>query len=319
MPKSLSEYIDWLEGRPQLLWPKPPVTSPLNASPFLKPLPEVRGVVWCIYGTLLNIHDGRLHHLHPQSLRNELALQKTIDEFNMWNSMSRKPGQPWEYMLQQYEKARDELQMVGTKNKGDVPEVDSVKLWFKLVDRLLRNEYSYDEAFYGEPDELALKVAFFFHSMLQGVATNANVTLTLQRLTNAGIRQGLLDDAQSFTLKSLMHQLQKDDPALRLGDVISSDLVALSFQLGIRKPSETLFAVSAEQFRRIGLEPRQVLYVSHRLHDDLAIARRFGFRTALYAGDAQSCRVEAADLKNQEIKPDRLLTDVSQIASILGV
>jgi FMN phosphatase YigB (HAD superfamily) len=319
MGKSLSEYIAWLDARPQLIWPKPPKAVPMNASPSVKPIEGIKAVSWCLYGTLLNIQGGRLFHIHPQAVRMQVALQKTIDEFNLWNSMSRKPGQPWEYFLQQYEKVVQEQQMVGTKRKGDVPEVDSVKLWFKLLDRLERNEYQYDRSFYGKLDDLALKVAFFFHSMLQGVALSENAGPTLQRLAQNGIRQGLLDDGQTFTLKQFQAALQKDDSGLSLGGVISPDCVTISHQFGIRKPSETLFGIAAEQYRRLGIEAKEVLYVSHRVADDLAIAKRFGFRTVLYAGDENSCQVEASDLRNPETKPERLMTDVSQVVEIVGV
>ncbi len=319
MGKSLAEYLTWVETRPGLIWPKPPTPVPLDADPFIKPIPEIRAVSWCVYGTLLQIHDGRLHHLHPQVLRMQVALQKTIEEFHMWNSMSRKPGQPWEYMLQQYSKLIDESRLVSTKRKGDAPEIDSAKLWHKLIDRLLKNEYEFDHSIYGDVDDLALKVAYFFHAMLQGVSATESAPAILQRVTQAGLKQGLIDDGQAFTFIQLQHALQKLDPTTALGGLINADLVAISYRFGIRKPSPSLYAVAAEQYRNAGIEPSHVLYVSHRLHDDLAIARKFGFRTALYAGDEKVCQVDASDLRDPEIKPDRLLTDLGQVAEVIGI
>ena len=40
---------------------------------------------------------------HPQKLIMDVALDKTVQEYKMWGSMSRKPGQPSEYMGQIYE------------------------------------------------------------------------------------------------------------------------------------------------------------------------------------------------------------------------
>jgi FMN phosphatase YigB (HAD superfamily) len=318
MAKSLAEYLTWVETRPGLIWPKVPAPVPLDADPFIKPLPEIRAVSWCIYGTLLQIHDGRLHHVHPQVLRMQVALQKTIEEFNMWNSMSRKPGQPWEYMLQQYTKLIEEGRLAGTKRKGDAPEIDSAKVWFKLIDRLLKNEYEFDRAIYGDSDDLALKVAYFFHAMLQAVAASENAPAILQRISQAGMKQGLIDDGQAFTFAQLQHALQHVDSNAALSGLINSNLVAISYRFGVRKPSPSLFAVAAEQYRNAGIEPAQVLYVSHRLHDDLAVAKKAGFRTALYAGDEKVCEVTGDDLRNPAIKPDRLLTDLAQVAEIVG-
>jgi FMN phosphatase YigB (HAD superfamily) len=138
-------------------------------------------------------------------------------------------------------------------------------------------------------------------------------------MTQAGLKQGLIDDGQSFTFAQLQHELQKVDPGLSLSASLNSDLVALSYRFGIRKPSPSLFAVAAEQYRNAGIDPGQVLYVSHRLHDDLAVARRAGFRTALFAGDEKVCQVTGEDLHNPDIKPDRLVTELSQVADIVGV
>jgi phosphoglycolate phosphatase-like HAD superfamily hydrolase len=318
MAKSLSEYIAWLDERPQLKWPAPPECVPVDATPSIRPIEGVRGVSWSLYGTLLRVHGGRLFHVHPQSLRMEIALQKTIEEFNMWNSMSRKPGQPWEYMLQQYEKVVEEMGMAATKRKGDATEVDSSRVWFKLIDRLLRNEYEYDRDLYGDHEALAGKVAFFFHSMLQGAGLFPNAAETLQRLSGAGIRQGLLDDAQAFSLKQLHRALQSAEPPLTLSGAISPECTALSYQFGIRKPSSTLYAIAVEQYNRIGIEPQEVLYVSNRLRDDLAIARQHGFRTALFVGDDRSCDVDPAELRDPATRPDRLITDLAQVPAIVG-
>src|SRR5262245_25666433 len=104
MPRTLLEYADGLDER-GLLWPAPPDPAPARATPYLARMPEVRAVTWGLYGTLLATLDaGRLVSIVREALRMEVALEKTIHEFNMWNSMSRKPGAPWEYMLQQYQR-----------------------------------------------------------------------------------------------------------------------------------------------------------------------------------------------------------------------
>lgn len=321
MPKSLQEYLAWLDQRSELIWPRPPAPKPLKATPFLKPLPGIRAVVWSVYGTLLRIDGGRLQHLHPQALRMQIALEKTIEEFNMWQSMSRKPGAPWEYMLQQYKRVIDEQRLKPTSNRGrgDQREIDSTVIWAKLIDRLIRNEYQYDTGFYGELGDFAEKVAYFFHANLQGVAATENAVDALRQVMNAGLRQGIIDDGQSFTTAQLLRALQQQAPVHSLSELISASAVAISSDLQVRKPSPSLFAAGFAPLVRQGIEPHTILYISHRLGDDLAIARQSGVRTALYAADAVCCQVEPAQLKDPELKPDRLLTDLRQIRQILDV
>ena len=319
MAKTIAEYLDWLDERSELLWPRPPRIKPLKATPYLESLPGIKGVLWANYGTLLRIDMGRLLHLHPQEIRMQVALEKTITEFNMWYSMSRKPGQPWEYMLQQYRKVVEDAQMVATKKKGDSPEINSSKVWGTLIERLIRNEYSYDTDLYGPEEELADKVAYFFHANLQGVEASEDACETLQRLMNAGIPSGVVDDGQVFTLPQLHRALRQQAPLPSLTDAIAPDLTLLSFQVGLRKPSPSFFqrAVAAVESR--GWKPENVLYVTHRLKDDLAAAKSVGFRTALFVADKNSCEVKGSDVRQPEFKPDRLFTRIRQVIDVLEI
>src|SRR3954471_19320712 len=108
MPLTLEQYATYLDTRRDLPWPAPPQPTPVKARPHLVRLPGVRAVMWNVYGTLLAIPGGELLFEHPQPFVMSLALDKTIQEFKMWASMSRKPGQPSEYMLTVYKQLLSE-------------------------------------------------------------------------------------------------------------------------------------------------------------------------------------------------------------------
>ena len=318
MAKSLSEYIDSLDERTNLIFPKAPRPRPIQATPAIKPLAGTRLVLWSVYGTLLSIDSGRLLHQHPQELRMQIALQKTIEEFKMWFSMSRKPGQPWEYMLKQYTGLAEELRLAATRHKGDVRETNSVELWAKLIERLQRNEYSWDESDYGGLESFAVKVAYFFHAMLQGTELFEGCAETLARLSQVGIRQGLLDDGQEFTIAHLVSRLRKQGGEGNLASLFSPDLSALSYQREVRKPSPSLYASVVSRCEAAGIEPGEVLYLTNRLTDDLGVAKKVGFRTGLMVVDEACTELSSTDLRNPEYKPDRLLTDLRQVIDIVG-
>src|SRR5439155_29929 len=82
----------------------PPEVERPKAKPHLTRLRGVRVVTWSIYGTLLAISGGELYLAHPNKFVMDVALDKTIQEFKMWGSMSRKPGQPADYLAQIYDK-----------------------------------------------------------------------------------------------------------------------------------------------------------------------------------------------------------------------
>ncbi len=317
MSKSLAEYLTWLHERRDLMWPKAPALQPLKATPTLKPLPGIRVVTFNPYGTLLHIDGGELYALHPQKLRTQIALEKTIQEFNMWNSMSRKPGQPWEYMLQQYTKILEEQQMKSMRRKGDFPALDSAVIWLKILERLGKNEYVYDAATLGDLDELAVKVAYFFHASMQGVVASDFARDVLGSIIQSGRHCGLLGNGQPFTLMQLLRSLRQQGSVNAIGEVLSADSMTLSFEVGARQPSPGLYEAARDRFKKIGIAPEHVLHISHQHRDDLVPARQAGFRTALYVADKASCRVDMQELRDPELKPDRLITQLSQIRDLL--
>ena len=312
MPQSLLEYADSLDQR-DLRWPAPPKFELVNATPSLKPLAGMRGVTWSLYGTLLRITDGELLLRHPQALRMEVAIEKTIQEFNMC------PGKPADLMLPKYLNLLEEARLTSTSRKGDYPEIDAAQIWRKLLELLDKKEYRYDESVYGDWNELSQKVAYFFQTALQGTEGAQGGLATLHAISTGGLRQAALADAQSFTLVLLTRALRSQGNVQQLDSILPDSLNILSYASGIRKPSKSLYAEALLGFQKIGIEPHQILHISSRIHDDLAIAKSCGMRTVLFAGDKTSLKVTSAELKDPAIRPDRLVTELIQLREILQV
>ena len=318
MAKTLLEYADWL-GERNLKWPAPPKRESANATPSLKPIEGIRAVTWSVYGTLLRITDGELLLQHPQTIRMEVAIEKTIHEFNMWNSMVRRMGKPSDAMLPKYIDILEEAYLRSVNRKGDKTELDSSVIWRSLIDLLSRKEYRYDESFYGDLDELSQKVAYFFHSSLQGVEASSDALFTISSINDAGLRQGALDNGQSFTLTQLTRALRTQDALPDVRRFLPDSLNTFSYEYGVRKPSVTLYAAAIEKFHAAGIEPHQIMHVGTRMVDDLAAAKAFGFRTVLYAGEKPSLQATAEDFKNPATRPDRLITQLPQLRDILQI
>ena len=317
MGLSLSAYIEELNQRSDLIWPQPPAAVPLKVTPSIQPLPGIKAVTWSVYGTLLTIDQGELVQNHPQKMRMQIALEKVIKEFNMWYSMTRKQGQPWEGLLIQYNRIREDLGMRGSKKKGDFPVIDSTTIWKKIIEKLQQKEYIYDVGKYGDLDEYSAKIAYFFHANLQGVKAVDGARDTLVDLTMSGIRQGLLADGQIFTLPQLLDSLQQQGRFASTTEVLSAEMLTVSYQQQVRKPSISLYDFAAKSFKNIGIQPKEVLHVTHRLKDDLGVAKRYGFRTALFAADKNCCNVKGSDVRDPQYQPDRLISEISQVRQIV--
>ena len=313
----LDEYLDWLDQQDRV-WPDPGEPVPPQATPALKPLPGIRAVTWEVYGTLLRIDGGTLRFEDVADLQLQVALEKTIHEFNMWHSMTRRPGPPWQSLLPLYQRFVSDERTTSSVPKGEVAGVNSVRVWRRVIDRLLQKDYSWDVARYGDLDELAEKVAYFFHANLQGVRLMPGARKILMQIADSKLRQGLLTDAQPFTLTQMLRLLGGEGKLLQLEDLFDEGCLTLSCPLGVRKPSELLYRTCLKRFQKHGIGPSAILHVGSRIGSDLAVAKRLGMRTVLFAGDRESVEAHAGDLKDPQSKPDRLITQLTQLRQIIA-
>ncbi|MHB1426515.1 MAG: HAD family hydrolase [Gemmataceae bacterium] len=317
MALTLEQYAAYLDTRHELPWPAPVEVDRLKARPHLVRLPQIRAVLWNVYGTLLRIAGGELWFEHPQEFVMNAALDKTIQEFKMWSSMSRKPGQPADYMKHLYDSVLIEHRAVpgGTEK---YPEVGSDRVWEALIKKLFQKDYKFDAGFFGSLNEFSRKVAYFFHASLQGTAGYDEAAAALKHIAKKGVKQGLLADGQCFTRVQLQRGLAAQDRDFALDKLLDKDLIFLSYEIRGRKPSERLFRQAVNALNQQGLTPNQVLHVGTSITRDLTPARRLGMRTALFALDRTSLQATAEQLKDPTSRPDVLVTELSQIADVLG-
>ena len=316
MAMSLEQYANFLDDREDLSWPKAPDVEKPKAKPHLSKLPKVRTVLWNVYGTLLNLFNGELLFEHPTEFVMNVALDKTIQEFKMWASMSRKPGKPSAYMGQIYSQLLFERRAASGGEK--YPEVASDGLWEAIVKKLLQKDYSWDTGFYGALNELSQKIAYFFHASLQGTACFAGAAQTLDELSQKGLKHGILADGQCFSLVQLHRGIVSQDETLEPDQLFDKRLCVLSYQHRARKPSEKLWDEIRERLEKLGIDPTTVLHVGSRIEQDLAPAKRLGMKTALFAGDKASLQAKPEQMKDAQKRPDVLLTEMSQLIEILG-
>ena len=315
MALTLEQYATFLDTR-NLPWPAPPTVQPPKAKPHLVPLPGIRLVTWNLYGTLVSVPTGNLFFVHPQKFVMDLALDKTVQEFKMWGSMSRKPGQPSEYMAEIYARVLDEQRLAPSPGEKQ-PEIRAERLWEAILKKLLQKEYKFDAAFYGSLNEYAKKIAYFFHASLQGTGCYDGAARALEHIHSCGVKQGLIADAQCFTLVQLQRGLAAQS-SVRVEEVFDKNVRALSHEVGGRKPSERLFRHALQAAAQQGVSPAQVLHIGSRIVQDIAPARKLGLRTALFAGDKDSLQASAQQLKDPATRPDVLITDLSQVTELIA-
>ena len=317
MALSLEQYIcEFLPAR-KLPWPAMPKVEPVRARPSgSRPSAPLKGVLWTVYGTLLAVPGAELAFEPHIDFMMDAALDKTIQEFKMWQSMSRKPGAPAAYMKELYNRALTALRLAGS-GAEKYPELVSERIWDDIVKKLEQKEYTFDAAQYGSRDEFLKKLAYFFHASIQGCGAYDGAAETLEAFAQAGKVQGLLADGQSFTPGQLQKHLSEQRPGFELAEAIRPALRVLSAEKKARKPSETLFKSAVAAVAGVGLAPSDVLHVGSNLARDLGPAKKLGFRTALVAHDKASLAATAEQLKDAALRPDYLVTELRQLTELL--
>jgi hypothetical protein len=317
MPLTLEQYADSLDQRRDLQWPAPPDPEAVRAKPHLKKLTGIRAVTWSVYGTLLSITYGELQIDHPVPFVMEVALDKTIQEFKMWKSMTRKPGKPADVLLLWYRGALDEMKLQTLPGER-YPEFASHKIWEAIVKKLMTNEYTYLASHYGDLEAYSQKIAYFFHGNLQGTRCHEGAARTLYHLHSTLGKQGLLADGQCFTWTQLKRGLRAQEPSMEFDAMLPATAHTLSFAERARKPSDRLFKAALAHFAKDGLPPEAILHVGSHLHHDVVPARKHGMRTALFAGDKHSLRATTEELKNKGLRPDVLITELPQLRDVVA-
>lgn len=316
MALSLEQYDEYLDTRGDLHWPAAPEVHRTKSKPHLKKLPMVRAVTWNVYGTLLSISGGEFVREHPQKFIMDMALDKTIQEFKMWKSMSRKPGQPAEYMRVMIENVVDELNFQVEKGER-YPEISVEKIWEGIVRKLLQNEYLIETGRYGTLEEFSLKIAYFFHRSLQGVGAQRGATETIQWLKENQIWQGLLSDGQAFTGVQLKRSLAEQDPRVQLDLCIPPFTRVLSHAVRGKKPSDRLFKEMVHRLDKAGISTSETLHIGNDLVNDLGPARKHGFLTCLYTGDSSSLKASPEMVADKALRPVVMITELSQVIQML--
>jgi FMN phosphatase YigB (HAD superfamily) len=315
MPLSLEQYVcEYLDTR-GLPWPTRPKIEPVKAKPSLHALP-LKAVMWNVYGTLLAIPTGELQYEAQLDFVTDAALDKTIQEFKMWGSMSRKPGAPAAYMKELFKKAYDQLRLAGA-GKEKNPELLCERIWENIVGKLTGNDYKFDSGMYGPLPEFVKKVAYFYHASIQGTGCYDGAAEALEAVSSRGIKQGLLADAQCFTVAQLTRGLKAQNERADVSRWLPGSLRVLSFDHKAKKPSETLWQAAIKSLAAQGVSPAETLHVGSSIARDIAPAKKHGFRTALFAGDKGSLQATPDQLKDAATRPDAMITELAQVAELL--
>ena len=287
--------------------PLAPITTGVQAR--LEKLPDVRCVLFDVYGTLLISGSGEVGTLLPNASVGAFsealaaigisAASRTSEE----TQLSEEKGRTTLVAAVAASHRRDHAAGV------DYPEVDIVEIWQVCLSQLA------DEGLISLPPQVDYsRLALEYELRTNPVWPMPGAGPYLATLRERGILTGIISNAQFFTpqiLAALMAEAFRDLES-------SDDVQYYSYRHRQAKPGEALFRLAAQNLADRGISPSEVLYVGNDMLNDIWPASRVGFRTALFAGDQRSLRWRENDERVANISADLVVTELASLAEYIG-
>lgn len=279
--------------------------SETGLAPKLPELSGIRAVVFDLYGTLLisgageicpaagvSEEKGRGH----DGERNASAISFAGREF----------GEKGEGFFRVYQETilrhQDRRRSLGVA----YPEVDIREVW---VDTLAALGLPPREA------EAIEDLSVRFECAVNPVWPMPRAGEVLEQLRSSGLKMGIISNAQFYTLPVMEGLFGKTLDGLGF----DPSLQVFSFQVREGKPSPRLFDDLAAKAAECGIEPAQIFYLGNDMSKDVLPARAVGFKTGLFAGDAESLRLGDYGTSEAVSLADAVITDLAQIPRLLKI
>lgn len=261
-----------------------PIPTSLKHSGKLKQ--KIRCVLFDIYGTLFISGSGDISVAKKESQQIE-KLETLLIKFGI----SKSPKKVLDGLFNTIEETH-----VSLRKKGiDFPEVVIEQIWMRVLEN---DDFSTVRAF-----------AIEFELIANPVYPMPHLKKMLSNCKELNVLMGIISNAQFYTPYLFNWFLDSSPEALGF----DPDLTLYSYQFGYAKPSTFMFKMAAEKLKHRHIPPPSVLYMGNDILNDIYPAKKIGFSTALFAGDARSLRLREDDPKCKNLSADLIITDLDQI------
>jgi len=292
----LNHFPDIFERRTHPLDPLPTGLEPEGALRY-----PIKAVLFDVYGTLFISASGDLGGIRDAGPVDENPDAR--DTSSALLSLTKRHGvsaSP-ERLVKAYVKAV-EAHHARSRNRGiDFPEIRIDEIWAKIL---------------GTADmTTARRFALEFELITNPVHPMPGMNETLKTIGNAGIRMGIISNAQFYTPLTFGYFCGETPENLGF----DPDLCIYSYRRGYAKPSPVLFETAAERLLQRGIDRKNVLFVGNDMRNDVAPAKAAGFQAALFAGDRRSLRLRRDDPRMSDISPELVITELTQLPARIGL
>ena len=273
---------------------------PTDVQPSLERLGGIRAVVFDVYGTLVISGSGDVGSVDETDRGTHLSA--AIEAAGLSLTQDQIPT------IEDLHGVIEDCNAKRRSPECPKPEVDIVDVWRRTLSI--------------SPSETSPKVTENIVRLAAQYESRANPTWPMPgaagliaRLSEAGQRLGIVSNAQVFT-PPLVCQL---GGATLVEQGFDLDLCLFSNRFAQSKPGPRLFDVLREALGRLGIQPREAVYVGNDMLNDVWAASQAGLRTAWFAGDRRSMRRREDDPRCRSLRPDVVLTELGQLPNCLNI
>ncbi len=286
----------------KLCQPLEPV--PTSMVPRLTALPDIRVVLFDVYGTLLISCSGDVGTLLKKD--NRTAMREALEACELADDPDAAAVKGMALLSEAM--TRDHA---WRKSQGAVsPEVEIREIWCEVFDALIQDDLVTEDLTEQDIERFALA----YECRVNPVWPMPGCPDVLDRLRAKGKTLGIVSNAQFYT--PLLFQAFFERGVEELG--FDPGLCVWSFQLRRSKPAPILFQGVMQQLADRGISPAQTVYVGNDMRNDVWTAAQAGCRTILFAGDQRSLRLRQDDDHCRDLQPDAVITALSQVVELAG-
>lgn len=266
---------------------------PTGEASRLKKLPNIRAVIFDIYGTLFVSASGDISLAQDGEREDAMRAALAAEGLDVPAAVTG--------LADRFHGGIRRSHAASAARGIDFPEVEIRDIWARL----------FEEIGVEASGETIDRVAVRYECAVDPVWPMPGMESLLETLRQRSARLGIVSNAQFFTplLFEALTEASWTDHGFRRETSI------WSYAEGRAKPSLRLFADLAAVLKREGMEASEAIYVGNDMRNDIAASMACGFRSALFAGDRRSLRWRKDDPIG--VVPDIVLTDLGQLPECL--
>lgn len=193
----------------------------------------------------------------------------------------------------------------------EYPEPDIRKVWSEVL-KIMKSE---GHVQFDDDPALFERISVEFEARINPVWPMPGVKETLLYFKKLGVPQGIISNSQFYT--PVVLEALTETSLTGLG--FNKNLLHWSFEEKMKKPGLSFYKNYLKKLEKFqpGLKAEDVLYIGNDMLKDVWPAHTVGMRTALFAGDTRSLKWRADDPRCKNLKPDLIITELSQLNEVV--